>query len=99
MDSGEHPMEPSRTLVDCDHVTTTASRYGPTGRRFGRDGTDAGEAPAPRPPMSTRTDHVERIHAQIAAGAYRVDPEAVAEAMIRRLLGPPDARDRPDERP
>jgi anti-sigma28 factor (negative regulator of flagellin synthesis) len=34
----------------------------------------------------SRTDSVQRVHAQIAAGAYRVDVQAVAEALLRRLL-------------
>jgi anti-sigma28 factor (negative regulator of flagellin synthesis) len=36
--------------------------------------------------MDTRKAHVERIHAQIREGEYRVDPDAVAGAIVRRLL-------------
>jgi len=36
--------------------------------------------------METRKAHVEDLRAQISTDAYRVDPAAVADAIVRRLL-------------
>ena len=36
--------------------------------------------------MDTRKAHVEQVRAQILMDGYRVDPEAVADAIVRRLL-------------
>jgi anti-sigma28 factor (negative regulator of flagellin synthesis) len=37
-------------------------------------------------PVDTRRDLVERIHNSIARQEYEVDPRAVAEAILKRLL-------------
>jgi anti-sigma28 factor (negative regulator of flagellin synthesis) len=36
--------------------------------------------------MDDRKVHVEHIHAQVRDARYEVDPEAIAEAILRRLL-------------
>ena len=36
--------------------------------------------------MNTRKVHVEHLHEQVEQDAYAVDCEAVAEAILRRLL-------------
>jgi hypothetical protein len=41
--------------------------------------------------MDTRKVHVEHLHAQISQDGYRIDPDAIAEAILRRLL---DGHDR-----
>jgi hypothetical protein len=52
-----------------------------------------------------RTDHLERLRGEVAAGAYVVDAHAVADAMLRRLVVSRDGahvparRSPPDPRP
>ena len=52
------------------HMTALAARYEPgTGRRFGQKG--------------SRKAHMDQLRERIARGEYRVDPDAVAAAIIR----------------
>jgi anti-sigma28 factor (negative regulator of flagellin synthesis) len=88
------------TQADTGHVSITARRYQNTGRsRAGRAGrtrlaTIARRAPEvskqgtsePTIDMETRKEHVEQIHAHIRSDSYEVDAEAIAEAIIRRLI-------------
>jgi anti-sigma28 factor (negative regulator of flagellin synthesis) len=39
--------------------------------------------------MDSRTAQVERLHAQISQDGYEIDPQAVADAIVRRLLAMP----------
>jgi anti-sigma28 factor (negative regulator of flagellin synthesis) len=91
-------------LVDLRHVMTQAVRYlDMTGRRFDRSGreTDPGSAGTVQVTRSqgaavkddmleARMEHVNGIRERIARDEYRVDAQAVAEAIVRRLLA--DAR-------
>ena len=35
---------------------------------------------------SRKAQQVERLHAQISQDRYEIDPEAIADAIVRRLL-------------
>ena len=37
--------------------------------------------------METRKAKVEHLHSQISQDGYSIDPDAIAEAILRRLLG------------
>ena len=52
------------------HMTALAARYEPgTGRRFGQKG--------------SRKAHMNQLRERIERGEYRIDPDAVAAAIIR----------------
>ena len=94
-------MKPRPIGADLSRVILAGHRYKSTGRRFERGGDSASSSTAvatvPRqgPGRSmddkadTREDAVRRLHDTIARNEYRVDADAVAEAILRRLL---DAR-------
>jgi hypothetical protein len=74
-------------------MTVPADRYVPrvrmtgpardSGRRFAR----SSESP---PPTDGGLTKVEQLRERIALGTYRVDSEAVAAAILKRLLGGDD---------
>jgi anti-sigma28 factor (negative regulator of flagellin synthesis) len=90
------PIDHPTTGDDLRRAPVGGRRYEDTGRGSGRDrrasvaSTDALRphpgTDSPNAPMDTRKVHVEHLHAQIERDAYRVDPDAVAEAILRRLL-------------
>jgi anti-sigma28 factor (negative regulator of flagellin synthesis) len=77
-----------------------------TGRRFDRAGGEADPVSAGTVRMSrpqgavvkddmleARMEYVDQIRDRIARNEYRVDAEAVAEAIVRRLLAGAEPRD------
>ncbi len=71
--------DPSRP-ADADRVTTTATRQAEQQGRFGRNSLREAQALD----SETRTDQVDQMRNLIQRG-YRVDSNAVAEAIIARL--------------
>ena len=90
MRSGDNPIDPCPCQDDDAHMTVTDNRYvtrarmtGPArdgGRRFGRSS-------ASPPPTDGGLTKVEQLRERIALGTYEVDSEAVAAAILKRLLG------------
>ena len=93
MRSGGNPIDPCPRGDDDAHMTVTDDRYvtrarmtGPardSGRRFARSS-------ASPPPTDGGLTKVEQLRERIALGTYRVDSEAVAAAILKRLLGGDD---------
>jgi Anti-sigma-28 factor, FlgM len=70
------------TVTDNRYVTR-ARMTGPArdcGRRFGRSSTSP-------PPTDGGLTKVEQLRERIALGTYSVDSDAVAAAILKRLLG------------
>jgi hypothetical protein len=84
--------------ADLARVILAGHRYKSTGRRFEREGHPAASARAvvtvPRQgtgrDMDDKADNrevaVKRLQTTIVTDGYRVDADAVAEAIVRRLL-------------
>jgi hypothetical protein len=68
------PSSDRRPVTTYFHMTLLAVRYETgTGRRFGRSD-------------ESRRMHVEQLREQIELCSYAVDPQKVADAIVRRLL-------------
>ena len=90
MRSGGNPIDPCPREDDDAHMTVKDDRYvtraemtGPArgdGRRFARSS-------ASPPPTDGGLTKVEQLRERIALGTYEVDSEAVAAAILKRLLG------------
>ena len=90
MRSGDNPIDPCPREDDDAHMTVTDDRYvtrarmtGPArdrGRRFARSSVSP-------PPTDGGLTKVEQLRERIALGTYEVDSEAVAAAILKRLLG------------
>ena len=90
MTSGEHPIDDCPRADDGTHMTVLDTRYvsrvwmtGPArdgGRRFARS------SPSP-PPKDRAVTKVQQLRERIQCGTYTVDSEAVAAAILKRLLG------------
>jgi anti-sigma28 factor (negative regulator of flagellin synthesis) len=78
--------DPSRP-ADADRVTTTAKAE--QQRRFGRNSLREAQALE----SETRTDQVDQMRNLIQRPGYRVDPNAVADAIIARLKAGGTVRD------
>jgi Anti-sigma-28 factor, FlgM len=93
MRSGDNPIDPCPREDDQVHMTVLDNRYvtrdrmtGPAhdgGRRFARSS-------ASPPPTDGGLTKVEQLRERIARGTYEVDSEAVAAAILTRLLGGAD---------
>lgn len=89
MRSGDNPIDPCPREDDDAHMTVTDDRYvtrarmtGPardSGRRFARSS-------ASPPPTDGGLTKVEQLRERIALGTYEVDSDAVAAAILKRLL-------------
>jgi Anti-sigma-28 factor, FlgM len=90
MRSGDNPIDPCPRGDDQTHMTVLDDRYvtrarmtGPArdcGRRFERSSSSP-------PPTDGGLTKVEQLRERIALGTYEVDSEAVAAAILKRLLG------------
>jgi anti-sigma28 factor (negative regulator of flagellin synthesis) len=80
--------DPSKP-ADADRVTTTATHRAEQQGRFGRNSLREAQALE----SETRTDQVEQMRALIQRPGYRVDPNAVADAIIARLKAGGTVRD------
>jgi hypothetical protein len=72
--------------LPADRYVPRARMTGPardSGRRFGR----SSESP---PPMDGGLTKVEQLRERIALGTYLIDSDAVAKAILKRLLGGDD---------
>jgi anti-sigma28 factor (negative regulator of flagellin synthesis) len=89
---GDDPINGALSGDDDRHVSTITDRYQGTGRRFEREG--RGQSLPSRADgnrhgkttMDARKEHVEHLRAQISEDMYEVDADAVADAIVRRLL-------------
>ena len=89
MRSGENSIDFCPRGDDDSHMTVTDDRYvtrarmtGPardSGRRFARSS-------ASPPPTDDGLNKVEQLRERIALGTYEVDSNAVAAAILKRLL-------------
>jgi hypothetical protein len=89
MTSGDRPIDPCPSEDDTTHMTVQESRYvtrarmtGPPrdgGRRFRRT------SPSP-PPTDGGSTKMEQLRERIVRGTYEVDSDAVAAAIVARLL-------------
>ena len=80
--------DPSKP-ADADRVTTTATRQASQEGRFGRNLLREAQALD----SDIRTDQVDQMRNTIQRTGYRVDPNAVAEAIIARLKAGSAVRD------
>ena len=88
MTSGEHPMRDSPSGADAAHVMRTATRYAEQQDTRDQPAAAAGRFGRQVPPDSvaeTRKVQVDQMRNRMQRGGYRVDPHAVAEAIIARL--------------
>jgi hypothetical protein len=87
---GERPIDDCPRRDDAIHMTVLDTRYvsrarmtGPardSGRRFARSSTSL-------PPKDGAVTKVQELQERIQCGTYAVDSQAVAAAILKRLLG------------
>jgi hypothetical protein len=90
MRSGEHPIDACPRKDDVTHMTVTEDRYVQRARMTGpaRDGRGRFmRSSTSTPPTDGGLTKVEHLRERIALGTYTVDSEAVAAAILKRLLG------------
>jgi hypothetical protein len=99
-ESGANPIDPCPRSDDGAHMTVLDLRYvsrdrmtGPArdgGRRFLRERTSLSP-----PSKDGAVRKVQELRERIQCGTYTVDSEAVAAAILARLLGNEEGRDEP----
>jgi hypothetical protein len=101
--SGDDPMAEGSSPADTAHAMKTASRYDlqevRARGRFGRDVRTAAAHDDVPMADARKTMHTDRGEERLETAGYHVDPDAVASAIVHRLLAGrtlPPARD--DER-
>jgi hypothetical protein len=92
---GDHPIDDCPRRDDATHMTVLDTRYvsrawmtGPArdgGRRFARSSTSL-------PPKDGAVTKVQELRERIQCGTYAVDSDAVAAAILKRLLDNEEAR-------
>ena len=90
MSWGDDPIDRCPTRDDEAHMTVLDTRYGSRVRMTGstRDGDPRFNRSAPiAPSKDGAVTKVEHIRERIQCGTYAVDSEAVAAAILKRLLG------------
>jgi hypothetical protein len=85
MTSGEHPMGDPPNGADAAHVMTTATRYAEQQDQSAAPGRFGRKVPLDPEVAETRKVQVDQMRNRMQRGGYRVDPHAVAEAIIARL--------------
>jgi len=98
---GADPIIHPASGDDLSHMTVLELRYasrhrvvhvpGSTRSRFGRD--VHGDRVTSSPMTDSRMSKMEEIRARLERGAYTVDAEKVADAIVARLLAGRSARD------
>ncbi len=85
MTSGQDPMDPGRMAADAARAMKTAIRYQrhDTTRRFGRD---VLAAPAGAHTAEARTTMHSDSDERRQAAVYEIDTDAIASAILARLL-------------
>ncbi len=101
--SGPHPMAEDPRPADTAHAMTTVARYqaqqdAPRGR-FGRDVRPAPAADDGPMADARTTMHTDRARERFDTAGYEIDADAVADAIVCRLLAgrtfaPPPGDDR-----
>ena len=90
MTSGDDPIERCPSEDDNAHMTVLDIRYVPRARVTGpaRDGGRRFARSSPSlPPKDGAVTKVQQLRERIQCGTYAVNSEAVAEAILTRLLG------------
>jgi len=103
---GAHPIIHPASGDDVSHMTVLELRYasrhrvvrvpGSTGSRFGRD--VQGDRVSSPPMTDSRMIRMQELRDRVDSGAYSVDAEKVADAIVARLLAGRSAKDA-DRRP
>jgi len=85
MTSGQDPMDPGRVGADAARAMKTAIQYQrqDTTRRFGRD---VPPTPGHAHTAEARTTMHSDSDEQRGAGVYEIDADAIASAILARLL-------------
>jgi hypothetical protein len=97
--SGLHPMAEDSSAVDTTHAMKTATRYERQEATRGRFGRDVRPAPAADVQMADArtTMQTDGADARLDPAGYEIDADAVADAILARLLaGRTIALRRPD---
>jgi hypothetical protein len=87
--SGDDPIDHCPREDDDAHMTVQESRYVTRARMTGpaRDGGRRFERPSPSlPPKDGAVTKVQQLRDHIECGTYKVDSQAVAAAILKRLL-------------
>ena len=88
MSWGEDPIDHCPREDDEAHMTVLDSRYGSRMTGSTRDGSGRFNRSAPvAPSKDGAVTNVQDIRERIQCGTYAVDSEAVAAAILKRLLG------------
>lgn len=90
MSWGEHPMDHCLDQDDEAHMTVLETRYGSRARMTGpaRDGSPRFNRSVPiAPSKDGAVNNVQQLRERIQCGTYAVNSEAVAAAILKRLLG------------
>jgi hypothetical protein len=90
MSWGEDPIDPCPDKDDTSHMTVLDTRYVSRVRMTGpaREGSERFTRSAPsRPSKDGAVNKVQELRERIQCGSYAVNSEAVANAILRRLLG------------
>ena len=90
MSWGDRPMDQCPRKDDEAHMTVLDTRYGSRDRMTGptRDGGPRFVRSAPvAPSKDGAVTNVQQIRERIQCGTYAVDSQAVAAAILKRLLG------------
>jgi hypothetical protein len=88
-DSGADPMDRPAQAADAADAMKTATRYHQETSRRGRFGRDVREAPATDGAQTTEagtTTLTDRPDGRYSLGVYMIDANAVAEAILTRLI-------------
>jgi hypothetical protein len=85
--SGGDPMAEDPIPVDTTHAMTTTARYHRQEVARGRFGREVRPAPADVQMADARTTmQTDRAEARIETAGYEIDADAVADAILSRLL-------------
>jgi hypothetical protein len=97
-DSGDNPIRPGPSADDILRMTVLAVTYDTRLGRFGRrrdgdqgSGRRTGDAHDDTTMDLGREMHMQELRERIERDAYDVDPRAVADAIVARLLTAPRA--------
>ena len=93
---GDNPIDRRPRPTDAADMTVLESRYATRDRAVGparEGGGRFARAASPPPVDDERTSKVEQLRERVRSGAYEVDEQAVAGAILARLAGAPQPGD------